>query len=541
MDKMVNNKNKTFFDLINPEELTGVNPPLLGKCGNKYYELRDEIPEGKPKIVGNEDAYANKAYIRTLQFVLIHAVLNLYKDARISLDHSISKGIFGQIHKEKALDEFDITDIKNKMQEIIDKNIVINEVSMLKSDAVKIFEDYGMIDKVKLINSIDKDKISLYELEGRYDYFYGEMAYSTGVLKSFDLIYYEPGFLLKYPQKGDINIIPKYIEQKKLFSVFYETGKWLNILEVANVGSLNEKVMNNEIGDLIRVSEALHEKKIAYIADMIHEREDVKLILIAGPSSSGKTTFANRLAIQLRVNGLIPVPIGLDDYFVNRENTPIGEDGKPDFECLEALDVKLFNDNLNSLFRGEEVEIPSFNFKTGKREWIGRKFSLPYNGVIVVEGIHGLNEELTAHIDKKYKFKIYISALTQLNIDSHNRISTTDVRKIRRIVRDYLSRGYDAEGTLAMWDSIRRGEEKNIFVHQEQADVMFNSTLVYELCVLKKYALQELSKISEESSSYAEAHRLKSFLKFFKDIDKDMVPENSLLREFIGGSCFYKY
>ncbi|MDY5913102.1 MAG: nucleoside kinase [Inconstantimicrobium porci] len=541
MDKMVNNKNKTFFDLINPEDLTGVNPPLLGKCGNKYYELRDEIPEGKPKIVGNEDAYANKAYIRTLQFVLIHAVLNLYKDARISLDHSISKGIFGQIHKEKALDEFDITDIKNKMQEIIDKNIVINEVSMLKSDAVKIFEDYGMIDKVKLINSIDKDKISLYELEGRYDYFYGEMAYSTGVLKSFDLIYYEPGFLLKYPQKGDINIIPKYIEQKKLFSVFYETGKWLNILEVANVGSLNEKVMNNEIGDLIRVSEALHEKKIAYIADMIHEREDVKLILIAGPSSSGKTTFANRLAIQLRVNGLIPVPIGLDDYFVNRENTPIGEDGKPDFECLEALDVKLFNDNLNSLFRGEEVEIPSFNFKTGKREWIGRKLSLPYNGVIVVEGIHGLNEELTAHIDKKYKFKIYISALTQLNIDSHNRISTTDVRKIRRIVRDYLSRGYDAEGTLAMWDSIRRGEEKNIFVHQEQADVMFNSTLVYELCVLKKYALQELSKISEESSSYAEAHRLKSFLKFFKDIDKDMVPENSLLREFIGGSCFYKY
>lgn len=541
MDKMVNNKNKTFFDLINPEDLTGVNPPLLGKCGNKYYELRDEIPEGKPKIVGNEDAYANKAYIRTLQFVLIHAVLNLYKDARISLDHSISKGIFGQIHKEKALDEFDITDIKNKMQEIIDKNIVINEVSMLKSDAVKIFEDYGMIDKVKLINSIDKDKISLYELEGRYDYFYGEMAYSTGVLKSFDLIYYEPGFLLKYPQKGDINIIPKYIEQKKLFSVFYETGKWLNILEVANVGSLNEKVMNNEIGDLIRVSEALHEKKIAYIADMIHEREDVKLILIAGPSSSGKTTFANRLAIQLRVNGLIPVPIGLDDYFVNRENTPIGEDGKPDFECLEALDVKLFNDNLNSLFRGEEVEIPSFNFKTGKREWIGRKFSLPYNGVIVVEGIHGLNEELTANIDKKYKFKIYISALTQLNIDSHNRISTTDVRKIRRIVRDYLSRGYDAEGTLAMWDSIRRGEEKNIFVHQEQADVMFNSTLVYELCVLKKYALQELSKISEESSSYAEAHRLKSFLKFFKDIDKDMVPENSLLREFIGGSCFYKY
>lgn len=541
MEKEANNNSRTFFDLINPEDLTGDNPPLLGKCGNKYYELRYEIPDGKAEVVENEDGYANKAYVRTLQFVLIHSVLDLYKDARISLDHSISKGIFGQIHKEKALDEFDIAEIKNKMQEIIDKNLVINKVSMAKSKAVKIFEDYGMIDKVKLLNSIDKDKISLYELEGRYDYFYGEMAYSTGVLKSFDLIYYEPGFLLKYPQKGDINIMPEFIEQKKLFSVFYETGKWLNILDVANVGSLNEKVMNNEIGDLIRVSEALHEKKIAYIADMIHEREDVKLILIAGPSSSGKTTFANRLSIQLRVNGLIPVPISLDDYFVNRENTPIDEDGKPDFECLEALDVKLFNENLNALFRGEEVEIPTFNFKTGKREWSGRKLSLPYNGVIVVEGIHGLNEKLTSHIDKKYKFKIYISALTQLNIDSHNRISTTDVRKIRRIVRDYLSRGYDAEGTLSMWDSIRRGEERNIFVHQEQADVMFNSTLVYELCVLKRYALQELSKISEDSPSYAEAHRLKSFLKFFKDIDKDMVPENSLLREFIGGSCFYKY
>lgn len=541
MEKEANNNSRTFFDLINPEDLTGDNPPLLGKCGNKYYELRYEIPDGKAEVVGNEDGYANKAYVRTLQFVLIHSVLDLYKDARISLDHSISKGIFGQIHKEKALDEFDIAEIKNKMQEIIDKNLVINKVSMAKSKAVKIFEDYGMIDKVKLLNSIDKDKISLYELEGRYDYFYGEMAYSTGVLKSFDLIYYEPGFLLKYPQKGDINIMPEFIEQKKLFSVFYETGKWLNILDVANVGSLNEKVMNNEIGDLIRVSEALHEKKIAYIADMIHEREDVKLILIAGPSSSGKTTFANRLSIQLRVNGLIPVPISLDDYFVNRENTPLDEDGKPDFECLEALDVKLFNENLNALFRGEEVEIPTFNFKTGKREWSGRKLSLPYNGVIVVEGIHGLNEKLTSHIDKKYKFKIYISALTQLNIDSHNRISTTDVRKIRRIVRDYLSRGYDAEGTLSMWDSIRRGEERNIFVHQEQADVMFNSTLVYELCVLKRYALQELSKISEDSPSYAEAHRLKSFLKFFKDIDKDMVPENSLLREFIGGSCFYKY
>ena len=274
---------------------------------------------------------------------------------------------------------------------------------------------------------------------------------------------------------------------------------------------------------------------------MISERKDVKIVLIAGPSSSGKTTFARRLGIQLRVNGLMPMPLGLDDYFVDREHTPKDENGEFDFESIYALDLELFNKNLQSILQGRETEIPSYNFKTGKREWNGNKIKLPKNGILIVEGIHGLNEILTSSIPKKNKFKIYISALTQLNLDNHNRIATTDVRIIRRIVRDYLSRGYGGEETLKMWPSIRRGEEKNIFVFQENADVMFNSTLVYELCVLKRFALDELNKIEHSSPVYYEALRLKSFLHFFKDVNTDFVPDNSILREFIGGSCFYKY
>lgn len=328
------------------------------------------------------------------------------------------------------------------------------------------------------------------------------------------------------------------MEYKKLSRIFYETERWGNILDVGDVGSLDDKVDDGEMVDIIRVAEALHEKKIANIADMINERKDVKIILIAGPTSSGKTTFAKRLSVQLRVNGMKPVPISLDDYFVDREYTPKDENGNYDFESLYALDLKLFNQHLESLMEGREIEIPVFNFKKGVREWVGKKIKLPPNGIIVVEGIHGLNEALTREIPRKYKFKIYISALTQLNLDDHNRIATTDVRIIRRMVRDHLFRGYSGEDTLKMWPSVKRGEEKNIFVFQENADVMFNSTLVYELCVLKNYALEQLERIDSSSPVYYEALRLKSFLHFFKEVDKKFVPPNSILREFIGGSEF---
>ncbi len=513
---------------------------LNGKC----YELGEEIPSsGVLKVISANEEEGWKVYSRTLQFIFIKAALDFFPKAQITMEHSISKGIFGEIKKETALTDEEIELIKKRMMEIIDSDIQIKKVEVDKEKAIEIFNSYGMEDKVILLKQMDFKKVKLYELGGRYDYFYGQMAYSTGIIKTFDLIRYAHGFVLRNPKVGDVKTLPEFKEQKKLASIFYETKEWLRIIGVSDVGSLNEKVTanNSELKDLILVSEALHEKKIAYIADKIAEKEDIKVVLIAGPSSSGKTTFSKRLSIQLRVNGLNPIPISLDDYFLNREDTPRDENGKLDFESINAIDVKLFNEDLNDLMAGKEVEIPSYNFRKGKREWVGNKIKLPENGILVIEGIHGLNPTLTSKVEDRNKFKIYISALTQLSIDNHNRIATTDVRKIRRIVRDFLSRGYGAEETLKMWPSIRAGERKNIFVYQEEADAMFNSTLVYELSVLKEYGLKELEKIKPGSPVYNEAVRLKSFLSFFKTIEFKDVPENSLLREFIGGSCFYQY
>lgn len=529
-------------DLINKFKLKGENEPILGRLNNNYLELSSPLTEdGEFEVLDITHQMGMKAYIRTLQFILIRAVCDIFPKAKITIEHSLGNALFGEIHKEIPLDSEDLIKIKEKMQEIIDADYPIHKVSKTTEEAIKIFEGYGLEDKVRLLKHQDIEEFNLYELNGRYDYFYGLMANSTGVINLFDLMYYEPGFILRFPSEKNPNEIPIFVERKKLTKIFYETEQWGNILGVGDVGSLNEKVDNNEIIDIIRVSEALHEKKIAYIADMIHDRKEVKVVLIAGPSSSGKTTFAKRLGIQLRVNGYIPIPISLDDYFVDRDKTPLDEEGKPDFESLYALDLDLFNKHLNDMLQGKEVEVPKFNFKTGKREEKGEKLSIPKNGIILIEGIHGLNDMLTSTIPAENKFKIYISALTQLNLDDHNRIPTTDVRKIRRIVRDFLSRGYGGEQTLMMWPSIRRGEERNIFVFQEEADVMFNSTIVYELCVLKKFALAELSKIKPDSPVYYEANKLKTFLSFFKEVDTSLVPENSILREFIGGSCFYKY
>ena len=478
---------------------------------------------------------------RTLQFIFIKAVLDLYKDAIVTMEHSIGKWVFGEIHKKEPLTEQEVNNIKQAMQKLIDKNYPIKRIKVKREEAIKIFQNYGMTDKVKLLQQTGFKVVTLYELDGRYDYFYGHMTKRTSDIKAFDLIYYENGFILRRPNDYQTFTLSEFVEQRKMTKIFRETEKWLDILEVGNVGALNDKIDKGELINLVMISEALHEKKIAEIADKISSKNEVKLILIAGPSSSGKTTFANRLGIQLRVNGITPVPISLDDYFVNRDQTPVDENGEYDFETIGSVDKELFNKHLNLILQGEEVEIPEFNFIKGEREWLGKKVKLPANGVIIVEGIHGLNPILTSHIDEKYKFRIYISALTQLNLDNHNRITTTDVRKIRRIVRDQLSRGHGSEDTLKMWHKIKRGEQKNIFVYQEEADVMFNSTLVYELCVLKKYALQELDKIKEDSIVYNEAKRLKGLLSFFREIDKDIVPQNSILREFIGGSIFYKY
>lgn len=522
-------------------ESTNKLPIVLAKLNGKYQELTSKLQEGgtlTPVYIDN--TIGLRTYARTLQFVLIKSVLDIFKDAKITIEHSMSKGIYCEIHKATPLTKDDLKAIKDKMQEIIKMDLPINKHNIKREEAIRIFTEYNMEDKLRLLRHVTVDNVKLYELDGKYDYFYGSMAYSTGVLKYFDLMFYEPGLVLRYPTENVPTEIPEFIDRKKLTKIFVETEEWGNILHVGDVGALNDTVVNGDIVTLIRVAEALHEKKIAYIADMINEKKDVKVVLIAGPSSSGKTTFAKRLGIQLRVNGKIPVPISLDDYFVDREKTPKDEFGEYDFESIYALDLELFNRHLTDLMAGKEVEIPKFDFRIGKRNG-SEKLSLPENGILVIEGIHGLNELLTSSISKQNKFKIYISALTQLNLDDHNRIATTDVRIIRRIVRDYLSRGYGGEQTLKMWPSIRRGEEKNIFVFQEEADVMFNSNIIYELCILKKFALEELSKIDTKSPVYFEALRLKSFLNFFKEVDMSFVPDNSLLREFIGGSCFYKY
>lgn len=515
---------------------------ILCKFNGDIYELSDEVLEdGEITTIYAESEIGWKVYSRTLQFIFITAALDVFPDAKIKIEHSISKGIFGEIIKDKTIDDKEIETIKNRMQEIIDQDIPIRKIIKKREEAIEIFAGYNMQDKVQLLSQFDFDTMKLYELEGRYDYFYGDMAYSTGIIKAFDLIRYAHGFVLRNPTEKDIHALPEFKEQRSLANIFYETEEWLNILGVGEVASLNRKIMDNKQKEIILISEALHEKKIAYIADDIVSKKKAKVILIAGPSSSGKTTFANRLGIQLRVNGLMPIRISLDDYFLEREKTPRDENGNYDFESIHAIDLEAFNQDLKLLLKGEEVEIPSFNFKTGRREMIGHKVKLPHNGVVLIEGIHGLNPILTSEIPKENKYKIYVSALTQLNLDNHNRIATTDVRKIRRIVRDYLSRGYGAEETLKMWPSIKRGEKRNIFVFQEEADVMFNSTLVYELSVLKPYAIKELEQISKDSSVYEEARRLISFLNFFKEIKIEDVLENSILREFIGGSCFYNY
>ena len=535
-------ENVSFGKLL-PTDYKDMSVPIvLAKQNSKYYELTSLVSEsGDIEFIDITEKVGMDTYKRTAQFIFIKATLDIFKDAKITIEHSINKGIYGEIHKGTPLTSSELLLIKNRMNEIIKSDIIIEKKKVKKNIANQVFDIYKMEDKKRLLKYVKSEKVNLYKIEDRYDYFYGSMAYSTGVLKNFDLLFYDKGFIIRLPRTKNPTELPKFKEQMKLFNVFKETAKWLDILEVADVGALNNKLEEGSIEDIIRVSEALHEKKIAKIADKFCEDSNRKIVLVAGPSSSGKTTFTKRLAVQLRVNGLKPVMISLDDYFISRDKTPLDDEGKPDFECLEALDLALFNSNLKDLLLGKEVEIPSFNFKKGHREWLGHKIRLNSDEVLLIEGIHGLNDRLTKEIDDKYKFKVYISALTQLNLDNHNKISTTDVRKIRRIVRDSLSRGYDAEKTLSMWSSIKRGEEKNIFVFQEQADVMFNSTLVYELSVLKFLALEELEKIDEASDVYYEAKRLKTFLKFFDDIDFNAVPYNSILREFIGGSCFYKY
>lgn len=479
-----------------------------------------------------------RIYQRSLTFLLVKAIHDLFPEKEVQIRHSVSRGIFFEILNYKVTPE-DAQRIQKRMQELIEENKEFMKVTLPIDEARQIFLKKGREDRYRLIKHREKDYVSLYILDDVEDYFYGYMVPSTGYLKLFRIEAHHDGIVLMTPKKEFPNEIPEVSIPMKLFGIFTEYSDWLSILGVEDVGNLNDVVESGKIGELVLIAEVLHEKKIARIADLIkHNQPHKRVILIAGPSSSGKTTFAQRLSVQLRVNGLTPLNISVDDYFVEKHRTPLDEDGKPDYEALETVDLELFNRDINTLLNGGEINLPTYNFVTGKREYNGRKLKLEDGQVLVIEGIHALNPRLTSEVAQENKFNIYISAITSMRIDMHNRIPTTDLRLLRRIVRDNRYRGTPAPKTIDMWPSVRRGEERNIFPFQEEADVMFNSSLIYELSMIKPLAVPLLQEITPEQPQYAEARRLLEFLSYILAAPSDKVPMNSILREFLGGSVF---
>lgn len=511
---------------------------VAAKEGNEIRELTYKVDKDSHiKFIGVEDIDGFRIYARSLVFLLIKAVKNLYSDGDVYVSNSISDGTYCELSGISDVNQAVVSKIQNKMKCLVKENIPFNKSVLTIEKGKEFYKENGLLNKYNLIEYTDRKYITLYECDGLKNYFYGYMVPSTGYLNNFELVFYGKGLILRCPTVKNPKKISQFVEQKKIFDVFVEFNEWNNILGIDNVGTINKIIYEDNLGDYIRVAEALQEKKIANIADMICN-SNKKIVLIAGPSSSGKTTFSKRLAVQLRVNKKRPVTIGLDDYFLNRVDTPRDEDGNLDYESIEALDLELFNKNLLELINGEEANIPIFNFKTGMREDRRINLKLEDDSVIVIEGIHGLNERLTNSIDKKDKFKIYISALTTLNLDEHNRIYTTDNRLLRRIVRDNQFRGIDVGETIERWHLVRKGEEKNIFPFQENADVIFNSALIYEIFVLKGYAEKLLKSIDKTRPQYVEAKRLLGFLSYFLEAPTKDIPQDSILREFIGESCF---
>lgn len=509
---------------------------LGAKIKNEVFNLNKKVENNMYiKFLDITDIDGYRIYTRTISAVFIMACKELFPDYVVRIEHFLGEGLYVEFESGNSISFKEINEIENKMREIISKDLSITRENVPKEKAIELFEKQNYRDKIRLFNTLDREYVHIYTIGEHIDTFHGFLAPSTGFVEVFKLIYYYPGALILFPSMNSNNKIPEFKELKKLSKVFKETSDWADILDLAYVGSLNEKILDNNITEVIRISEALHEKKIANIADKICEDEDILLILIAGPSSSGKTTFSKRLEVQLKVNGKRPVSISVDDYFVNREDTPLNEDGTFDFETIDAIDLKKLNEDLISLLEGKAIELPRFNFITGKRENSGNIIKVDKDHPIILEGIHSLNPKMTSYIPEKNKYKIYISALTQLNIDAHNRIPTTDTRLIRRIVRDIKYRGNDAQRTLDMWSGVRKGEEKYIFPFQEEADIMFDSALVYELAVLKKHIEPLLKEIDSSSIHYGEAKKLLKFLQYFRGIeDENMIPPNSILREFIG-------
>lgn len=533
----------SLLDIYNGFNLAMPYGPVSAKVNNKVESLDFRVYYNKDiEFLDITSSSGMRTYVRSLFFILVKAVEELYPQGSISLEHPISKGYFCKLHIDRTIGLDDVQRIKQKMQEIIAADIPYTRTESHTEEVVRLFEKRGMMDKARLLDTYGQLYSYYYQLGNTVDCYYSSLVPSTGYIRLFDIVKYYDGLLLRIPNRENPTKLEEVVKQEKMLEVFQEYHRWNQILGISTVGDLNVACNEGHATDLINVSEALQEKKIAQIADEItHRNQDgkrVKLVLISGPSSSGKTTFSKRLSIQLMTNGLKPYPISLDDYFVNRNDTPLDENGKHDFESLYAVDLPFFEEQLTTLLNGGEVELPRYNFTTGKREMSGKKLRIDEHMILIIEGIHALNPALTPHIPNENKYKVYVSALTTILLDNHNYIPTTDNRLLRRIIRDYKYRNYSAEETIARWPSVRAGEEKWIFPYQENADAMFNSALLFELAVLKDYVEPVLRKVPNRCPEYSEAHRLLRFLNYFVSVQDKELPPTSLLREFLGGSSF---
>jgi uridine kinase len=533
----------SLLDIYNGFNLAMPYGPVSAKVNNKVESLDFRVYYNKDiEFLDITSSSGMRTYVRSLFFILVKAVEELYPQGSISLEHPISKGYFCKLHIDRTIGLDDVQRIKQKMQEIIAADIPYTRTESHTEEVVRLFEKRGMMDKARLLDTYGQLYSYYYQLGDTVDCYYSSLVPSTGYIRLFDIVKYYDGLLLRIPSRENPTKLEEVVKQEKMLEVFQEYHRWNQILGISTVGDLNVACNEGHATDLINVSEALQEKKIAQIADEITHRDQdgkrVKLVLISGPSSSGKTTFSKRLSIQLMTNGLKPYPISLDDYFVNRNDTPLDENGKHDFESLYAVDLPFFEEQLTTLLNGGEVELPRYNFTTGKREMSGKKLRIDEHMILIIEGIHALNPALTSHIPNENKYKVYVSALTTILLDNHNYIPTTDNRLLRRIIRDYKYRNYSAEETIARWPSVRAGEEKWIFPYQENADAMFNSALLFELAVLKDYVEPVLRKVPNRCPEYSEAHRLLRFLNYFISVQDKELPPTSLLREFLGGSSF---
>ncbi|MGN0397570.1 MAG: nucleoside kinase [Candidatus Fimimorpha sp.] len=531
----------TYLEIAQQYQHQYSNDIILVVADHKLMELRTEVKDGATiKFLTTAEREGMQTYQRSVVFLMLKAFYEVVGSQIecIKIYFSLSKGLYCEARCGFEVTAELLAQVKTKMQQLVQADLPITKQTIDTKEAMERFHQYKMYDKEALFHFRRNSRVNIYRLDGFEDYFYGYMAPSTKMLRYFDLFLYDKGFVLQLPVKEYPKQIPVFVPQNRIYEVMKESYGWSRQLEAESVGELNRMIARGKMNDLILVQEALMEKKIAELAEQITETNKKKFVMIAGPSSSGKTTFSHRLSIQLKAIGMKPHIISVDDYFHNREKSPRDEKGNYDFEAIECIDMKQFNEDMNALLHGKTVSMPTYNFITGVREYKGRTLSMRDNDILIIEGIHCLNDRLTATLPIENKFKIYISALTQLNVDEHNRIPSTDGRLLRRIVRDARTRGTSAKETIARWYSVRRGEERNIFPYQESADVMFNSALVYELAVIKQYAEPLLFHIQEKDAEYQEAKRLLKFLDYFLGVSSEDIPQNSILREFIGGSCF---